>query len=303
MSSFFPTVLFALLLSLPALAQEVVVLGIAQDAGYPQMDCDRACCQAVNTGEVSPQQVASLGIICGDTAYLVDATPDITEQWQYLKKQNPNLVLGGIFLTHAHIGHYTGLMYLGREAMGARNIPVYVMPRMQTFLESNGPWSQLVELGNIRLVSMQEGESIGLTDGCLISPVLVPHRDEFSETVGYLIRTEARSLLYIPDIDKWSRWDQSITAWIEQVDYALLDGTFYDGSELPNRNMDEIPHPFVVESLTLFKLLDDAHRGKVHFIHFNHTNPLVRQGAKSVKAVESTGMHVVRQGNVFNLSP
>eukprot|EP00957_Ditylum_brightwellii_P156501 11911053-Ditylum_brightwellii.AAC.1 len=62
----------------------------------------------------------------------------------------------GIFLTHAHIGHYTGLMYLGREALGAVDVPVYAMPRMRSFLKNNGPWSQLVSLGNINIQNLEE---------------------------------------------------------------------------------------------------------------------------------------------------
>jgi len=31
--------------------------------------------------------------------------------------------LSGIFLTHRHIGHYAGLMYLGKEVIGAKDLP------------------------------------------------------------------------------------------------------------------------------------------------------------------------------------
>jgi len=42
---------------------------------------------------------------------------------------------------------------------------------------------------------------------------------------------------------------------IGKVDYALLDATFFANGEIPNRDMSEIPHPFVEASMKLFKNL------------------------------------------------
>ena len=56
-----------------------------------------------------------------------------------------------IFITHAHIGHYAGLMYFGREALGSNNVNINVLPKMANFLKTNGPWSQLVEINNINI--------------------------------------------------------------------------------------------------------------------------------------------------------
>ena len=130
----------------------------------------------------------------------------------FAEKETPD----GIFLTHAHIGHYTGLMYLGKEAMNSSNVPVYAMPRMKTFLEENGPWSQLAKAQNIALQEMQADSSISLTANLTVTPILVPHRDEFSETVGYIISGPAKKALFIPDIDKWEKWDLDIIQMIAQ---------------------------------------------------------------------------------------
>lgn len=282
-------------------AQHITVLGIAQDAGYPQADCHRACCSTVSDGDPASRMVASLALTVGDDIYLLDATPDFTRQWQMAQEGNAHPYLAGIFLTHAHIGHYTGLMYLGREAMGADSVPVYCMPRMAGFLEGNGPWSQLIDLGNITVHTMRANKAIVLDSGLRITPILVPHRDEFSETVGFFIEGPHRSLLYIPDIDKWSRWEQRITDWIMGVDYALLDGTFYDGSELPNRDMGEIPHPFIVESMKRFQSLSFHDRSKVYFLHFNHTNPLMRGDPATVQKLEASGLHIAQEGMRIDL--
>lgn len=129
-----------------------MVLGITQDGGYPQAGSNTPNCLDAWEGRRPPLYVTSLTIVDPQTQqrWLIDATPDFKYQLQLLKTntQNTSNELAGIFLTHAHIGHYTGLMHLGREALGAKNVKVYAMPSMQQFLENNGPWSQLVSLKN-----------------------------------------------------------------------------------------------------------------------------------------------------------
>lgn len=179
--------------------------------------------------------------------------------------------------------------------MGAKSVPVYAMPRMEKFLQTSGPWSQLVSLNNIRLVPIRESK-FKLNDRISITPFLVPHRDEFTETVGFKIHGPKRSAIYLPDIDKWDRWQTSIADLIADVDIAFLDGTFFDGSELPGRNMAQIPHPFVVESIAQFKTMSLADRNKIQFIHLNHTNPLLNRVSKAHSIVKRAGHHVAEQG-------
>ena len=278
----------------------VVVLGIAQDGGSPQSGCEKLCCKELwQNGE--KEKVTSLGIVDPKSgkSWLIDATPDFPEQYRILT-ENHHTELAGIFLTHAHMGHYTGLLHLGREVMGAKEIPVFVMPKMKEFLESNSPWDQLVSLDNIEIQLMQNDKEIKLADGLFIEPFLVPHRDEYSETVGYKIIGVDKSVLFIPDIDKWGKWDQDIFQVIQHIDIALLDGTFYSQGELPNRDMSEIPHPFIVESMETLYHLNTPNRNKVHFIHFNHSNPAIKNGTVS-KLIRSDRFNVAREGMIFPL--
>lgn len=283
----------------------VVVLGIAQDAGYPQAGCTRDCCRDAFLQPSGQRLVSCLGIVdpLSGQAWMLDATPDFRDQLYRLQNAIPgkSLQLAGIFLTHGHIGHYTGLMQLGREVMGAAGIPVYVMPRMRAFLEENGPWSQLVQLKNVVLRNLEAGSVVYLNERIRIEPLPVPHRDEYSETVGFRVSTDRHSLVFIPDIDKWNRWDMDVNEVVRQTDVALLDGTFYRNGEIPGRDMSEIPHPFIEESMVLFKSLQAAEKAKIHFIHFNHTNPVLLENSEARKSVLDNGFGICEEGRIFEL--
>ncbi len=275
----------------------LIVLGTVQDAGSPQIGCEKECCRGLFDRPDPLRKVVSLGLIDHETGkrYIVEATPDIATQLHALNRtagvpegKTPD----GIFLTHAHIGHYTGLMYLGKEAMHASRVPVYVMPRMGRFLDKNGPWDQLIHQDNIRLYRLKGDSAVALTPNLSVVPFLVPHRDEYSETVGFEIRGPHKKALFIPDIDKWERWDREIEEKIAQVDYAFLDATFFSGDELNTRNMEEIPHPFVLETLLRFSDLPASEKKKIRFIHFNHTNPLLIRDSEAYKKVISGGYGV-----------
>lgn len=207
----------------------------------------------------------------------------------------------GIFLTHGHMGHYTGLMHLGREAMGTDEVPVFAMPRMRRFLANHGPWDQLLRLHNISLRSLKDGVTVKLNERISITPFLVPHRDEYTEVVGYRVDGPNRSAVYISDIDKWDRWDVSIVELIKGASLAYLDATFYSEGELPGRSMAEIPHPFIVESMSLFAELSELDRAKVYFIHLNHTNPALIPGSDARAHVEENGFNVAEEMEKFHL--
>lgn len=284
---------------------DMVILGTVQDAGSPQIGCQKDCCAHLWDHPDHTRRVASIGVIDHESCYtmMVDATPDINSQLSHLQSMAdidnpmPDLIL----LTHAHIGHYSGLVQLGKEAINAYKVIVSAMPRMERFLSTNGPWSQLVKNENIKLHSIRSDKAYTATNYISYTPILVPHRDEYSETVGYRINGPNKSVLYIPDIDKWHLWDHSIIHEIAKVDYALLDATFYDGVELGGRDMSQIPHPTVEESLDLLSSLPESEKNKVYFIHLNHTNPLLDTDSQAYKHTINQGFHVASFGQVFKL--
>ena len=279
----------------------LIILGIAQDAGYPQINCKKTCCEKLWGNPEMKKSVSCIGIKDPKTkkAWLIDATPDIKDQLNQLLSDE--YTLEGIFLTHAHMGHYTGLMELGREAMGADAVPVYVMPKMKTFIETNGPWDQLVKLNNIKLIPLENNKPTILTESISIVPMQVPHRDEYSETVGYTINSTDKSALFIPDIDKWDKWDRDINEEIAKVDYAFLDGTFYRNGEIWGRDMSDIPHPFIQESMSYFNKLSASEKNKIYFIHLNHTNPLLDKSSEERQSFDKKRYHVAREGQIVDL--
>ncbi len=281
----------------------ITVLGVAQDAGYPQANCKKDCCKPVWKGEVPRKHVSCIALIDppNNKAWIFDATPDFKDQLYQLQQAYPGIDLAGIFLTHAHIGHYTGLMHLGREAMGAKEIPVFAMPTMKKYLESNGPWSQLVHLKNIQVHSLRADSTIIIGEHFKITPTQVPHRDEYSETVGFKIQGLQKSALFIPDIDKWQKWDRDILEQIRKTDIAFLDGSFFENGEIPGRDMSLIPHPFIEESMEVFSPLQEKEKSKVHFIHFNHTNPVLNSNSKAYQEVIQNGFKISAEGKQFVL--
>ncbi|TJY37293.1 MBL fold metallo-hydrolase [Pontimicrobium aquaticum] len=284
--------------------QYITVLGIAQDAGYPHINCDNDCCKSFYDGAESKKLVSCLGLVDlnDNKKYIFDATPDFTQQTQILKTDhldNSNII-DGVFLTHAHIGHYTGLMYLGFEALGANKVPVYAMPRMKQYLETSGPWSQLLAFKNIDIKPIQHDSVVSLNNNLKVTPFLVPHRDEYSETVGYIIEGQHKKALFIPDIDKWEKWERNIIEEVKKVDYAFVDASFFRDGEL-DRDMSKIPHPFTTQTTTLFENEDLETKNKIHFIHFNHSNPTIKDSHRLKDSIMNLGFKFAKRGDIYDL--
>jgi pyrroloquinoline quinone biosynthesis protein B len=274
---------------------EAVVLGIAQDGGVPQLGCRQKLCVDARRDPSKRRLVASLGLV-DDRAgkrFVIDATPDFSEQVARLGR-----LPDGILLTHAHIGHYLGLAQLGREVVNARRLPVFCTPSMARFLRENLPWSRLVAQENIEIREVEPGKEIALTDSLRVTPLKVPHRDEDSDTVAYVVAGPARRLLWLPDIDKWEKWDRRIEAVVKTVDAAFLDGTFFSADEIPGRSLAEIPHPLVPETVSL--LSTGVRSTKIFFVHLNHTNRLLWDRREARRLLDK-GFGIAAEGQRIGL--
>lgn len=283
-------------------ALELVVLGAGQDAGAPQLG---------NADDDGPRLLpTSLGVIDRESGerYLFEATPAATEQIHELDRIVPGnaaapggLGLDGVFVTHAHIGHYLGLAQFGFESASAQGQRVFAMPRMAAFLRENGPWSQLVEKGNIEIVELADEQIQPLSDTFGVWPFTMPHRDEFSETVGFLMMTPEKTAFFVPDLDSWDEWEETsghtLEGLLARVDHAFLDATFWDDNELDGRDMSAIPHPRVLATMERLAHLPPEVRAKVHFIHYNHTNPIRDPASEESAEVARRGFNVARRGD------
>ncbi len=298
-----PWILALAALAAPAYGEDVtkgphvVVLGVAQDAGHPQAACQKDCCKEAWDDPSKRHLVASLGIRDGDQVWLVDATPSLPDQLHDLTTSGQELA--GILLTHGHVGHYTGLLHLGREAMGADKVSVYAMPRMAGMLMGSEPWALLGRLDHIDVRLISADQPVELSGQVRATPFLVPHRDELSETVGWRIEGPKHSVAWLPDIDKWSKWDTPVEELIASVNVAFLDATFYADGEI-RRDISEVPHPFVVETLERLKDRPELLK-KVRLVHLNHTNPLLDPASEAFRVTEQQGLVVAAEGEVHPL--
>ncbi len=292
----------------PPSGVRVVVLGTAQDGGVPHAACSCSRCVAARRAPELRRWVSSLAVVTARRTFLVDATPDVREQLEELRDAKGGAEGGvdrapvdGVLLTHAHIGHYTGLVFFGFEAVNTRYLPVFATRRMLDFLRRNAPWRQLIAGGNVALYVTPPGAPYALTDDLMVTPIASPHRDELSDTVGYLFRGPRASLLYVPDTDTWDRWHPPLVELLRDVDYALLDGTFYSPAELPGRDVTKIGHPLITRTMDLLAPLVAAGKPRVFFTHLNHSNPALESASPARREIERRGFRVLDEAQEFPL--
>ena len=284
----------------------ILTLGTAQDGGFPHIGCNGNCCKQAQENPALGRLIASISIVdrLKSKAWIIDVTPDISKQIRILMKYIPNLEypsLSGIFLTHAHIGHYLGLLYFGLEALNLKNIPVYVLPGMKSFLYKNSMFYQMIENNNIIIKELNPDSKIELSKNLKIEAFFVPHRNELSETVGYSIQGKSKSLIYIPDIDSWEDWNINLTDVIKDNDIIIIDGTFCSKDEIQNRDIKKIPHPSIIESMNLMEELQLKEKNKVFFTHLNHTNKVLNSNSQEYNNVITSGYNILKDKQTFAL--
>lgn len=281
------------------------VLGTAQDGGLPHPNCFCENCKRALIDSRFKRMASSLAIFLPEEEkwHLIEATPDMREQIARFQMRYgmESQLMSSIFLTHAHIGHFPGLMFLGKEAINARSLPVMAGKKMKQLLENHAPWSQLTALQNIDIHEMEEKSAIRLSSEVTITPILVPHRNEFSETFAFWIEGPSKRVLFIPDIDQWDEWDLAIHELAEKADICLLDGTFHSSDDLAsiNRNFRQIPHPLMIE--TMERLQDLTRDTEIYFIHLNHSNPVLHKNGRLRKEMEVKGFFIADEGMEFSL--
>ena len=279
----------------PQLA-ELVVLGVAQDGGHPQAGCPRSCCAGAFADPAAGHLGSAVGLRDGGDAWLFDASPDLGRQaWRL------GGALRGVFLTHAHVGHYAGVLQLGKEAWAAHRMPLYAMPAMEAFIRANQPFASVISDGHAEVRPLAAGVPVQLSPRLTVTPWAVPHRGPWSETIALHVQGPRASALYLPDIDAWEPWAHDLATVVASVDALFIDGTFYSADELPGRDLATIPHPTVRSTMDRLAGLSDALRARVRFIHLNHSNPLLDPRSEASAEVGRRGSRVAREGDQVGL--
>jgi len=279
-----------------------VLLGSAQDGGIPHPACRCPRCLGARQGTIPRRTAASLGIYLPQQGrrYIIDASPSLPAQLELLDSvtgEEPwdlKKPVDGVFLTHGHFGHIGGLPYLGKEVASASEVPVWCTSGLADYLQSNRPYSDLIEYQHIKLHGINAGDEVTLAPGRTLSALDVPHRTDVSDTLAFRLVGPEHSLLYVPDVDYLTR---ELIREASRVDYALIDGTFYSAEELGRRSAADVPHPPIGESVD--KLSSAADR--VWFIHLNHTNPVADPRSRLHHQVLSKGYRVPEDGHEWQL--
>jgi pyrroloquinoline quinone biosynthesis protein B len=288
-----------------------LILGSVQDGGFPQAGCYTLRCDAGRALMAAGHGrfVSSLALVepAAERFYLVDATPDITRQLDLIpepafhRRAAERRPFDGIFLTHAHIGHYTGLEMLGREGMGIRETPVYCTQAMAGFLASNYPWRFLLDQGHIALRPLSLDSWHRIDPNLEVQLWQVPHRDEIADTVAFVFRGPDASLLFLPDINAWNLWNRKVAEAVSTVDVAIVDGTFWSLEELPGRTLDEVPHPLITQTMDALQAVVDTKKTRVVLTHLNNTNPALDDGGPQQAEIARRGFGLAREGMRFDL--
>lgn len=282
-------------------AVELFVLGIAQDGGVPHFGCSRECCERARR-ERRTLSPACLGVVerTSGRLLLVEATPGVEAQAALLHRlagveDRGRRPVDAVLLTHAHVGHYLGLAHFGREVASTDRLPTHVSPRMAAFLRGHAPWKQLVELSQVEVVEHGPRAPFSPIPGLTVTAIPVPHRDEFSDTMAYVLRGPSKAALFVPDVDRWDGNEALLDELLRDVDVAYVDGTFYDGRELPERNLAEIRHPLMTDTMERLAERAKARPGSVRFLHLNHTNPALWDDSLR-RAIEARGFAIAAEG-------
>ena len=280
----------------------IYVIGTSQDGGYPHLGCKEECCQMAWNNPLVKRFPSSIALVDMNVRkyWLFDITPEVKEQIHMLDAFECELA--GVFITHAHIGHYMGLINFGLEVMNLNSIPVYVMPKMKDYIQKNSMFSQLIKNKNIILNSLNDNQDIIINENFSVKPFQVPHRNELSETVGFMIKGSEKSIIYLPDIDSWKNFKNALFELIKYNNLLFLDGTFYSKKEIKNRDISRIPHPEIIDTMRMLSHLKENDKKKIYFIHLNHTNDALREDSNIYDDIIKNGFLISKEKQLFNIN-
>ena len=285
----------------------VVLVGTAQDGGVPQAGCGCDRCVAALSDPSKALYPASCLVMGSDgSLHLIEASRALPQQLGIAARTlgiGDTIIPDTVSLTHAHLGHIDGLGQFGKEVMGSSGVDLFASESVIDFIRKRG----LISPFEANNVESSKAFSPSGQCGFQLEFIPVPHRDEFSDTHAIKVIGPSSSLLFLPDHDDWSgtldmAGQSSIRDWLNslEVDFALIDGTFWSGEELEGRDMSVIPHPPISDTIGRLGRREDEDP-EVIFFHLNHTNPAVDCGTAEYQELTSLGWSIGEQGSTFVL--
>jgi len=273
-----------------------IVLGTAQDGGFPHVGCACAACEAAAADPRRARRVACLGLVTSRGTAIIDAGPDFPRQARDLARaagRPADEPLRAVLLTHLHAGHVAGLPLLGREGWASTATPLWATETSLAFLERHEPFARLLREGHLVPRVLHLGWDTSLDD-LVVQPIPVPHRSEAGDTVAYRIEGPESSLFYAPDLDSLI---PEVLEQIRAADTAVIDGTFFRKHELRRDDANAVPHPAIADTMSAVSRLDTP----ILFTHLNHTNPALDPESRERRAIEALGMRVAAEGEILPL--
>lgn len=291
---------------------KVIVLGSAQDGGFPQWDCNCVNCQLSRSGELRFRLRSSLALEDDlGNIIILDASPDLKHQVDVIGSSRQRIgricsdrvsPIDAILITHAHWGHVMGLLEFSAGA--SFEVPVYCSPSVSSIIYASPVFRSLIDGDFIRIMEFKDNIPLeivnyrGQKTYFKLEAFKVPHREDFTDTYGFKIFHKSSSITYIPDIKVL---DEEIIRKIDDTDFLFFEGTFYWDDELwrvskIKRTSKELGHIPIVESLLILRELEIDMK---YYIHLNHTNPVLRSGSDERRSVEDAGIKIVDDGLVI----
>lgn len=257
-----------------------------------------------NRTGIGPDRTASCVAIVSSagSVVLLDASPDIRSQSQRLMSwygypPGRSQFVDAVAVTHAHMGHYAGLLQFGKEAANTADIPLIGTPSFLGFLNANKPWDALITNGNLTPTPFDG--LVAIDETLSLSHFAAPHRSEYTDTVGIsVLRNGHPWFLYLPDIDDWEAWPEAGDV-IASHDVCLLDATFATSDEVPHRDISSIRHPLVSDTIARFRKLTGS--TSIVLGHMNHTNPLADPASETARIATEAGFRIASDG--LSLAP
>jgi pyrroloquinoline quinone biosynthesis protein B len=243
------------------------LLGTAAGGGVPQWNCACPSCEYSRNTRTHRTQECALVSGNGDDWYLINASPDLRTQLIAAPEVTPGperrqTPLRGVFLTDAELDHTLGLFSL-REA---ESLDVYATPAVLSALEKAMPVKAMT---NARWHAINIGETTafpGFTAKAFPLGEKRPRYAEGAEGSNWVIGLRLNDVVYAPCFPEWTA---ELDEALEGARIAVLDGTFFEASEMPNVS----GHLSIEDSRKHLKRFENT---EFRYTHLNNTNPLLQ---------------------------